>query len=508
MKKILYLLFITSAVFASCSDAHDSLYTDTVELLPAATYMDVEETHSMSLWVDLLNYTNMYTTMNLSADYTCFVPDNEAMTNFLASKNISSVTQLSMDEALLLVRYHTIKGSRYSSVDFNEGLVSDSTASGDYLSTAFLENGGAIRINMESTVESTKLVSNGYIHKIDAVLTPVSETVWGELENSDNYSIMRDAFRKIGYEPILDSPIKAQKYTLFAVPNTVFAEQGIHNVDDLTSFVGSDKLSQYLTYHLINQQLSYSVLSEFAQSDKVRSKNYNTMAEYQLINVSDVNTVLYINYQTSDKTGVQLTKLNKNCKNGVIHTVDNIMPVKVPKASKVQWEFTNYPEMSALPGFRSTPTTTAYSVATLTMDCYKWLSVPESKLGWFYYIPTKSDAVRLNALNKDYLVLFLGYYGWIEMQSPAVIAGTYNVILEHYNPKAAEKAGKLSFILDGSYVGSQITTIGASTKTDQFLKTTIGQVQFTTTTTHKLRILSGDTSTSYIDCLTFEPVTK
>lgn len=511
MKKILYLLCAISLAFASCSDSYDNSYAESAEMLPAATFMDTDEAHSMSLWVDLLKYTKMYSTMNLNASYTCFVPDNDAFKTYLDAKKVSSIDQLDMDEALLLVRYHTITGKKYSSVDFEDGLVADSTASGDYLSTSFLENGGVVRVNMEASIKNTVQVTNGYIHTIDAMLTPVDATIWGELQKTNNYSIMSQAFKNTGIDEILNSPLKSHKYTLFAVTDAVYTKAGINNVTDLMKHIGAtdiNGLTQYLKYHLVDQQLSYSTLSDFEQDDKVRSKNYNTMAEYQLINVSEVNKVLLLNYIESKKEGVKLTQINKNCKNGVIHTIDHIMPVTIPKPSAFKWEFTDYSELTSIPGYRTAPGTNAslFIIFDL-MECYKWQSVPESRFGLAYYIPSKSDAVRIKALNKDYLMLSLGDFGWVEMESPAILAGKYKVYLEHFNPKASEKAGRLSFILDDNYFGSQISTIGASNKTDQFLKTEIGKVDFTTTKKHKLRILAGDNQSAYIDCLTFEPIT-
>lgn len=512
MKKILYLLSAILITFASCGDSFDSSYAEDAEMLPAATYMDTDETHAMSLWVDLLRYTKMYSTMNLNNSYTCFVPDNDAFKAYLDSKKVSSVDQLDMEEAVLLVRYHTIAGKKYSSVDFEDGLVADSTASGDYLSTSFLENGGMVRINMEASIKNTVQVTNGYIHTIDAMLTPVDAPIWGELQKTGNYSIISQALKNAGIDEILNSPIKSHKYTLFAVPDAVYAKAGISNVSDLMKYIGAkdtDGLTQYLMYHLVDQQLSYSTLSDFAQDDKVRSKNYNTMAEYQLINVSEVNKTLLLNYNKSEEAGVKLTQINKNCKNGVIHTIDGVMPVAIPQPSVFKWDFTDYSELTIIPNYRTTPGTNSSTYPIFEeLQCYQWQSVPEFRLGLAYYIPAKGDAVRTKALNKDYLMLSLGDYGWVEMESPAILAGKYKVYLEHFNPKAAEKAGRLSFILDDNYLGSQIATIGASAKTDQFLKTQIGEVDFSTTMKHKLRILAGDNQSAYIDCLTFEPITK
>jgi len=202
-------------------------------------------------------------------------------------------------------------------------------------------------------------------------------------------------------------------------------------------------------------------------------------------------------------------QLNRNCKNGVMHVVDGLMPVKSPKPNKIQWELTDFPQLaSIIPNYRVASGTTnyLYYFSPSALTCYNWLSIPESKVGLYYEISNKNDAVRIKAIHSDYLVLSLGMFGWVEMQSPAIVAGKYNVFIEHFNPKNAVLQGKLSFILDGAFVGSQITTIGSSAKADAFLKTLIGTVTFTSTTTHKLRILAGDTYESTLDCLTFEPI--
>ena len=141
------------------------------------------------------------------------------------------------------------------------------------------------------------------------------------------------------------------------------------------------------------------------------------------------------------------------------------------------------------------------------MTSYRWLSVPESKNGLTYELSGKNESVKIKALNADYLILSLGTFGWVEMQSPAIIAGKYAVYLEHFNPKANEAGGKLMFILDGNYLGNEVTTSGANKTTDQYLTNTkIGEVTFTATGSHTIRILAGDTKNAYLDCITFSPM--
>ena len=521
MKKILYFALAVFIVFTSCKDDFGSSFADDPSTLPAATYMEMEEGQSMALWVELLKYTDMFNTMNLSHNYTCFVPDNDAITSYLTAHNVSNVNQLNIDDAKLLVRYHTIKGGEYSSVDFKDGLLSDSTASGDYLSSHIIE-GGIIRINQESNVVNTIKVTNGYIHTINKVLTPVTETVWGVLNSTPEYSIMRDAFSKTGLKSQLDS-IKINsrkiKYTLFAVPNNTYASENISDIEGLISLLGagsdytnpSNELYKYAAYHLLNQQMSYSVLAEYDATDSIRSKNYNTMAENQLINISEVNRTLYINYEKATATGSAFAQINKNTKNGVVHTINKMLTVKVPPASKVQWELTNYSDLTIIPFYRKAAGTSSQEESSGNLDrdlitCYTFMSVPESDFGWTYFLPNKNDAVRLKAKNSDYLVLSLGTFGWIEMESPVIIAGKYKVVLEHYNPRDTDKKGRLSIIIDGTYVGAQVATRGNSKTSDSFLKTTVGEVDFTNTQSHTVRILAGDGNDSELDCISFEPI--
>lgn len=527
MKKLIYLIAIFIVTLASCTDpfAKNSTYVIDTSVLPAASYMNQTDSLNVSLWVQLLKYTDLYNTLNLADDYTCFVPNDAAMKAYLASKGVSTVNELNLEDAKILVKYHTIQGALYSAVSFDEGLIPDTTATGDYLSSSFDANGGEVIINSQATIIKTVKTSNGYIHILNATLTPITQTIWDKLQ-SNQYSIFRQALQATGYDSLLsvasnvaNNILYKYHYTLFAVPDSVFQASGISSFNILVDSLGagsdftssSNGLKLYIGYHLLNQQISYASLSAFSQNDTKRSKNYNTMASNQLLNVSDVNKTLYINYNTTQGTGVGFIAVNQNCKNGVMHVVNNIMTVKIPNPTTIQWELTDYSVLASfLPKYRTSGLTSTYTYQ-LTPDmatCYNWLSIPDSKPGLFYVIANKNDAVSYKAVNYDYLRLNLGTYGWVEMTSPTIVAGTYKVTIGHYNPlqpSTIGPVGKIWFIIDGNYMGVQVATQGASTKSNQYLNTTIGTITFKSSTTHKLRILAADNYTSDLDCLTFTP---
>jgi uncharacterized surface protein with fasciclin (FAS1) repeats len=463
--------------------------------------------------------------MNLAANYTLFVPNNNAMQAYLSKKGVTKIAELSMEDAKILVKYHTVKGAAYSAVSFEEGMISDTTATGDYLSTSFAEDGGAVVINTKATIIKTIKTNNAYVHILNATLTPVTETIWDKLQSPD-FSIFKQAVEATGYSTklntitqLINNVVYKDHYTLFAVPDSVYKAKNISNfatlIDSLKS--GSDytastnKLNLYVGYHLLDQQISYSSLAYFVQTDTKRTKNYSTIATDQLLNISEVTKVLYIDYNSTTKTGVKLLDVNQNCKNGVVHVVDNVMPVKVPKATTLKWELTDYPILaSLLSKYRVSGLSTSYEyyLSPEYFTCYKWLSVPDTKPGLSYLISTKNDATLYKALNYDYLKLNLGMYGSVEMTTPTIIAGTYKVAVDHYNPSQAAaigKVGKIMFIVDGNYFGATVATQGASTTASSFLSTSIGTITFNTSTKHIVKILAVDNYVSYLDCITFTP---
>lgn len=528
-----YFLIVIAALLISgmysCDDPYaDDSYLDEALEHPAATHLN-NNPDDYSLWVDLLKYTDLYNSLNLNENYTCFVPDNEAFEKYLNANNYPSVTSIDKEFASILVKYHTIRGKAYISSDFENGVLPDTTATGDFLT---IENKGlnAITINNEATIIGLdKHVTNGVIQTINKVLTPITETITDKLGHA-SYSVFRSAVEAVGYLDMLDRIVtsemqqdgkiiqKKYKHTVFIVPNEVFAESDITDLTSLATFLnaGTDytnpdnALNKYVSYHIIPQLASFSTLAAF--SGDVKSKNMATLAKNELINFSEVDNNLYINYDKSAETFIQLTEINLSCKNGVIHIVDNIMPIAVPPATEVVWEFTDYPYIAARFSnvYRITTMTSSFTGWLASeengKECYKWLAVPEDRDGVGYHIGDRNAQEMKKGLYTDFMLLRLGMFGWIEMEIPTIIKGKYSVDLGHYNRLASTQGSKLSFIIDGNYFGSPVSTSGASNKADQYRKTNIGTIEFAETNTHKLRILAGDDGLSYLDCLIFKPV--
>ncbi len=531
MKKILLLISLITVV-VSCQDPYEEDITPAYEYYPLATYMEMDTTFTH--WVELLKYADLFNTLNINASYTCFVPNDAAMESFFAKNNYSGVEDLTVEDAKYLIKYHTIVGSEYPQSLFDNGVIPDTTATGDFLSIEIREGGlNSIYVNGEARIATLDVeATNGIMHVIESVLTPVTEPIWGTMSD-DQYSLFKEALQVTGYADMLNTisveevneesgeTVKYKMYyTVFAIPDSIFTSHGISSLSDLTAWLDEsetdytdedNELNRFMAYHILDQQLDFASLATF--SDDETSKNISTLATNELINVSEVSEALYLNYdEDSMEVSVSIIKENISTKNGMIHAIDNLMPIVIPPITTVTWELTDYSDIASLVSSvyrKSGVTSTSYNFFSPgALTSLEWEAIPASRnsSSVAYLVANKNDAIKYEMLNYDGLYLDLGLYGWIEMNTPAIIKGTYTMKVTYYSVAAATQYGAFLNILDGEYVGNEIITHGASTTTTAIRTTTIGEVTFDETTTHTLRILAGDDNAVLIDYIQFVPV--
>ena len=119
-----------------------------------------------AVWLDSNNYKQQYSNFDcaLAADeftsiktdyynalasygsYTCFVPENDAIDAYLQSEwGVSSLEEMISEEQIEalkeIVRFHTLNAKKAAS-SFTEGILVDSTFSGDRLTTSYTDGGG------------------------------------------------------------------------------------------------------------------------------------------------------------------------------------------------------------------------------------------------------------------------------------------------------------------------------------------------------------------------------
>ena len=528
LKTILASFMVMFMVFA-CEDPFMGTTFTAYEDLPMSLYLD-SRPDDFSQWVAMLKYTDLYNTLNLNTSYTAFTPTNAAIDDYLESKGVGSVEELDKDETYDLVLYHIIHGIVLTQSQFTTGTIERATALGDKLSVSF-RAGGIVYINNVSKISEPNItVTNGIIHAIDNVLIPISATIYDRMLE-DEYSIMREAIDITGLDSVLtkvqekvlnasgDSVINRFYYSFFAVSNTTFAADGVNSFSDLTSKLnvqGTDyknkdnALYKYVAYHILDQLKSTDKL---ALVDGETSRNINTMANQELINITNTaQNQIQFNYDQETNESIQILEADITCKNGVIHVVDNYMPIKNPPATNVIWELTDYAELASVCSYFQSAFpnggSSSYS-KTLERDeisIYTWESVPDRESGVVTYVNNRNnDGVYYFAENHDHLLLNTGISGWVEMPSPVIVKGTYSMEISYISYFSTELSGEMQCYLDGVKLGSSFKI--SNTDQDKIASQVLtSSITFDETVSHKLRIVGIDGRKLTLDYIQFKPI--
>ena len=523
MKKITIFLF-SLLLFAACSDPNDGNIAPATEGSTIAGRLELEP-EKYSQWISLLKHADLYNAMNLSNSYTAFIPVNEGVEKYLANAGYESVNDIPFEDAQTIVKYHTIIGKKYEQSQFPDGMIPDTTATGDYLSLEFKEGGlNAIYLNGLSRINALDIqVINGVMHGVDDVLVPITDMVW-EAINTEEYSIMAKAIELTGYDEKLNTyryivhneqtntyTVAKAHFTLFAVSDDVYKSKGIGSVEALCQELNvsgsnytdeGNELNRYVAYHILDQQLDFTSLYQFPSD--VLSKNITPILTGELINISIRDAQPWVN------ENISFTNINHSVKNGVIHSVNDPMLIKTPKQEYTIWELTDYSALAGLAKDYRKNSLTASSTLALPyggISSYNWSASnsENNNNSVIYYVASKNDWTRNAFLNTDALQLSLGLYGWIEMETPTLVKGNYKMVIHFYSPVSTAKNGKFKVIMDGNYVGGEIVVNGKSSAEPLLSSEEIGSVEFTKTATHKVRLIQTDTYSIQLDYIEFIP---
>ncbi|GAB3650635.1 DUF5108 domain-containing protein [Echinicola sediminis] len=530
MKKtyLIYLLGLLMAV-VSCQDPYDESTFAAYEELPISSLLK-SQPESFSLWVELMEHADMYNTLNLRATYTVFAPSNEGMQRYLQANGWDEVSDIPKEDAEYLVKYHTINSVKISQSQFENGVINDRNATDDNLSIEFREGGlNAIYINGEARVTELDIeATNGIIHVLEDVLVPVRATILDRLKE-DRFSIFKAAVEATGKDHLLNTIVEEGsdangnlleyriRVTAFAVSDEVFAQEGIMSLEDLKAKLEvmdenytapENALNQYVSYHILTQLKSFADLGAFPEGES--SMNINTMAENELINIADLSGRLVMNYDEEKGEGVAFVKENINCKNGVVHEVDNWMPLFTPPRVTVLWDLTDYADLQALCDQYQNPSLNSTYTRTFTQDevsCYKWKTTPEYRTNVVSYRNNRgADGIwYADALNHDHLRLDLGASGWIEMETPVLIKGKYEITMIYLSYTKSSNTGYLQCSMDGKRLGSEWPV--SNRRYDRKLERRMtSSFSFDETSSHTLRIVAIDGELLTLDHIRFTPV--
>lgn len=533
--KILYF-FVAAAMLSACNDdLEDSTFRISDEE-PAATWL---KKNGYTMWTDLLEQADLFNTINLDASYTLFVPDNDAVTAYLESEKYNSISEIDSLTACGLVKYSTIAKTKYSRIDFSNDVLPDTTASGDYLTITFDEQGN-YWVNRDAKIlnDADIEVTNGTIFIIDKVLDPVDETIADRIDENGQeggtWQLFKELLDATGTYRMAQ-PNGRASYTCFVIPDSIFEQVGISTLDELADSLkaGSDgekwketdnAMYRFAAYHFISRGAFSTNQLNYLPSTK--NPLLETEAEAAYIEMSITDGEFYINYDKGTKDGVQILQGDVSCKNGLIHVIDALMTIKDPSTlPSVTWDLADNTTLSSLyPDYRLTssreeiihpmdslvdnPRFPGFTSSPSADYSYSW-NPEESNVS--YYVAASTDTVRNRLLNNDALQLNLLQYNSITMKTPTIIADstTYTVGLAHYNEFADEPGNRITVYIDGERIGDLFTNGKdpyrsiAVTGTDS--AALVGTVKFPVTGRHDVRIEDNTGATLQLDYMLFTP---
>lgn len=503
----------------SCNDPYEDSKFAVIDGLTAGSYIESHEDYS--LWYSLLNSTNMFNAITLNGQFTCFVPNNSAVEDYMKAKGYGGVEAIPADKALALVKYHIIANRAFDHASFTFGAIPDTTVSGDFLITKYeVDQGNKVYLNDYALiVEKDIEVINGVIHVLDHVLDPITDSVLDKLNSEpDRYSIFLALLDRTGFGNELSTNYNeggVKRYiTLFVVPDSIYKQANVKNIEDLCALVSpyeqnytdrDNLLYQYVAYHAVSGVQSFNDLAEFPEN--MKKKNVVTYAGTELFTVEDIKGELIINRDEELDQQIRMLpeRLNTAAKNGLLHEVDNIMKVYSPQPTTFKFDFTDaayHPAFAEMEFYRRAKyagTTPNYGVVDPDkFPGIRWETIPEGFGTVMYEVRSTWPGFFDNG---DVLYANLGLIGWIEVDVPAIVKGRYKVTMRYHY---AHGRGTYQVSFDGKRLGAPVIMHLNNGYTRK--EVDLGVVNLRETKGHTVKFSVIAPGSMEVDYLLFEPV--
>lgn len=453
--------------------------------------------------------------------YTLFLPDNEAVDKFVEINNsYSSFSDILQDTEFSkeLVKYHVVNRMILSD-DFPNGALPYRTLSEDFLTVKFTNIDGQVSylINDESGLVSANIeLSNGVIHLIDQMLSPVIFTAyeWVLASRDDGYSIFAQMLEEseledtLTYFEINEAGIKEyNEYTMFIESDELYRENGINSFDDLVEKISPDdenyssmdnELNKYLRYHIVSEGL---FLERFANGDKNILETYGEYpisVSYGLETKFNVGTEVFENVVSGNDTTeidyllIDVDKSNILTKTGPVHQFNRLLKPFLPERSSETFTFINDRVIGRL---------TDVPPGTYRIHKDDLTAFTLEGTDYLYYVKEGSRITGVR--NEDYIAV--GNNFSLTYTTPRVLAGTYKItLIVRGSPGAAD----IITYVDGLQVGSIHKIKKPQTKWLVGYKEPIiiGNVSFEGYESHEINFEALFSGVLYIDRVILNPV--
>lgn len=460
---------------------------------------------------------------NAGQGYTLFLPTNNAIELFIAeSEQYSTLDELLKDVTFCaeIVRYHLVDGEIPSS-DFPNGSLSDKTISNYYLTMSFNEVDGEVSfsVNNESKVLLTDIYkSNGVIHTIEIMLTPIVYTSYEWIEINSNYSIFLELLEKCGLKDTMNFFYLDElgrkiynEYSLFAESNDLYSQNGIMSFSDLINNIDpeSDINDDFTSLdNPVNMYARYHILEKSIFLDEFSSNVYNTYGSSPVsVDLEDGilkynkgvaifdSVVTAVDTSYVDYLEVILGQSNIVTRNGAIHQLNHMLNTYKPGRKSITYEFHEDPIINLLKDREG-----VYRIDEDT----DLENISFSGVSYILYVKSESDIDRCS--NNDYIQINGNFE--LTFKTPKVLEGRYSLKL--VMERGYKYSPNIQAYIDDQKIGTVIdATVAIGHQENGFNinnNNAVGNVEFIDYTTHTIELRSIIPGSLKIDRIILQPV--
>ena len=489
-----FILFIFLGIgLIGCNDEPQLRDRGNEELV--ITEYIIREKDLFSEFNGVLEKTGIDNILRLRGPYTLMAPTNDAMFAYYTSKGVSSYNEIETEELKNFVLNHIFKGSigtgaiGLGALPFKNGL-------NDYIASDLQET--EIILNKKAKIIKRDIeVSNGFIHHIDKVLEPFDDDdhIFAVLSALEGYSIFTEGLVRAGISDTLNdisfpygNTTAKVNFTLLAVPDTLYQREGINSINDLIDRYGTEgELSdtsngfyKYMIFHCVSGINYFSLLDTDS-----KGKAYYLITNDNYIHIT-VGKDYFINKDTDGNySAFYYEQSNIPAKNGVIHTINNLFPNVEMAPVQITFQTTDFFDLQQ--GDYYLDHYARFYDGENTFEGIKW---DAEYLMYYFKYETLMDHDALS---------LMGHF-WIEITTPKIRKGTYNLSTFMF---WGSGNAYTAWYVDGEYLGDLDPGLGIWG--DITHPVVVGEVTFTETKTHTIRLQTLIPGGMWWDFIRFEP---
>lgn len=362
MKRLKYIFVgvvcaLTGMATVSCSDEPDdeNFYTFTGEMM-SDYFRNRPEYSDFAYIVDQAGMTDL---LSAYGHYTCFLPSNKVVENYLNKKGLNSVQDLTREQCDTIARTHLVN-NMYATIDMNDGTLNTANMNKRYIQithTVDKNDNSVVQLNRMSNIIfelKDDSVENGIIHPIDVLLENSNSSISDVLKANDRIRIFYEGLVATGLRDTLiktkDESYDGSKYGTYSYTSDFWREIAVAPEEKkygFTVFVEPDDLyeKKFKEYGISTSNGMVRALYDLACKiyDPVFAGDADYKAAYGFDKITDRNNPLnmFMAYHILTRDVIGWNKLTPiEVHSGI---VDGAIGIKIDKMNPCDWYETLMP---------------------------------------------------------------------------------------------------------------------------------------------------------------------